>query len=485
MNATADWPSDHFPRAHAPAWPLGVLAGVATVALYARCFCFPMLIQDDFQILSTSWTWERTVAGLWVPNNEHAMPLGRLLTWAVVRAAGRPTAVPLAAALVGPAALLLGMALVYRFVARELGHPFYRVIAVSLFGVSAVYQQAVYWFAASFSVLALDTLLLALLAAQSWRQTGRALALDGAVLLSALAPAWFASGVLAGPLCCLYLLSTDRESVRRFSLLPLLGTGLFLAVSLPRTAEAILHLEHYRGRTAVEAFQPVTAAAFTCRSLIDNLLLGAVGVWTVEVPVPVVAVALAGLAGAVGWWWRGTPERRLLPLGLGLVLGSYLLTYSARATWGYEGVMTETSWSRYHLLPQLGLALLVVGGLRGRQGRWFELDPGGRLTARQARGTAVLIGALLALQLPRGLIGYYSSDPRQAAVLRRVEVVDARCRQYRIGADQARAALPRLDLGGWASEVNGWEFLRGSDAPQKLPADEVRALLEREAAPGR
>ena len=50
----------------------------------------PVLAQDDFQILAQSWTWQKTLDGLWTPNNEHAMPLGRLLTFAVVQLAGRP-----------------------------------------------------------------------------------------------------------------------------------------------------------------------------------------------------------------------------------------------------------------------------------------------------------------------------------------------------------------------------------------------------------
>ena len=203
---------------HAPAAPnraalwLAAAALVASLGLYAHSLCYPILVQDDFQILAQSWTWEKTWAGIWVPQNEHAMPLGRLLTFALDQAAWRPSALPFAAALVGPVALLFGLILVYRFVSRELGHPLYGVVALILIGVTSVYQQAVYWFAASFSVLAMDTLLLALLAAQSYRRTGRPLHLGLCVLWCALPPCWFASGVLAGPLCCLYLLPAEDSA---------------------------------------------------------------------------------------------------------------------------------------------------------------------------------------------------------------------------------------------------------------------------------
>src|SRR5262249_13670368 len=161
---------------------------------------------DDFQILVRSWTWQRTWDDLWVPANEHAMPVGRLTTWALVQLASRASAVPQVAAFQGPLAVIVGALLLYLFVRRELGHPLYGLVAAALFGVSTVYGQAVYWFSSSFSILTLDTLLLALLAAQALRRTGSWLYLHLCVLAVALAPTWFASGILAGPLCALYLL---------------------------------------------------------------------------------------------------------------------------------------------------------------------------------------------------------------------------------------------------------------------------------------
>ena len=88
------------PRARSVTW-LFIAAVLAAVALDGRALLFPVLVQDDFQILARSWTWAKTVGGLWLPNNEHAMPLGRLLTFAVARLAGRPTGLPLAAVLAG------------------------------------------------------------------------------------------------------------------------------------------------------------------------------------------------------------------------------------------------------------------------------------------------------------------------------------------------------------------------------------------------
>jgi hypothetical protein len=465
-------PPSASPRAVAA---LATVACLASLALYAPILWRPVLMQDDFQILEQSWTWERTRAGLWMPQNEHAMPLGRLLTWGLVCLAGRQTAVPFACALVGPLALAVGVLLTFAFVSRERGHPLPGLVAMTLFGVTCVYQQAIFWFAASFSVLALDTLLLALLAAQRWRRSGGILFLGLTLLATALAPSWFASGILVGPLVALYLLPWGTKEVKTWRpwlgmAAAAVGSGLFLAISLPRTVEAILHLEHYQGKTALETFDVAAGAVSTCRSVVDNLLPGLFGVGGlgVSLPLPAACVVLAGLVAVGVWWWRRARERRLLLLGLGLVGCSYLLVYSARAFLPYEE-MTGLAWTRYHLQPQLGLALFVAGGLR----RTAE----GTLTRRQVVWVAALIAVCFGMQLPRGVLGRFRPDAQQEELLRRIEEVDARCREHHIGADDARQALPPLDLSAWVSKVNGWTFLWGSPEPRPRPAAEVRRLL--------
>ena len=485
-------------------------AFLAALLLYAHALCLPVLVQDDFQILAQSWTWPKTVAGLWIPNNEHAMPLGRLLTFAVVQLVGRPTALPLAGALTGVVGLLPAMAMTYHFVRRELGHPFYGLVALILFGVSSVYQQAVFWFAASFSVYALDVLLLALLAGQRYRETGRLRWLIACMACCATAPCWFATGVLAGPLCCLYLLPLRRDTEtgrqgdketrrqdhnesgmqRRCSpspcllvslspcLLPLLGTAAFLAVSLPLTASQILHLEHYHDRPVADVFLPLTGALYTARSVVDNLSLGAFGITGVTVGMVAALPIFALLVAAGGWWAYRSPRRRLALLGAGLIFGSYLLIYTGRATWSYDQVGFYTpSWTRYHLQPQLGLTLLVCGGLPAWEGRWFGLDASGRLTSGQTRALAWLLGLTFLVQAPRGLLCYYEANPRQTETLRLIERVSAVCREKRISTEAARRALGELPMPESVTKVDGWEFLRGSDDPKEWSPEEVEDML--------
>jgi MFS family permease len=476
-----------LPRRHDAVLTVAVF--LAALLLYARPLALPVLAQDDFQILSQSWTWQKTVDGLWTPNNEHAMPLGRLLTFAVVQLAGRPTALPFFGVLTGIVGVWIGMALTCVFVRRELGHPFYGLTAMILFGVTTVYQQAVYWFAASFSVYALDTFLLALLAAQRYRQSGRGRWLILCGLGCVLAPGWFASGVLAGPLCCLYLLPREDVGQTRpkqpwhalFALVPLIGTAAFLAVSLPLTAGAIQHLEHYRAQnvTAVEAFRPLTGAWYTVRSVVDNLFPGLFGISGITFGPVAAAPLFLGMVAAGFWWARRSPRRHLALLGAGLIFGSYLLIYSGRAMWRYDDVgMFTPSWSRYHLQPQLGLVLLICGGLPAWQGRWFRLDESGRLTAPQLRGLACLLGVCLLVQAPRGLFAYYPPNPQQAATLRRIERISDFCNTHHISAEAARRALGVLKMPESNTIVDGWEFLRGSDDPKEWSPEEVREMLK-------
>jgi hypothetical protein len=506
-----------------------------------------MLYCDDFQILLRSWTWSATQANLWQPANEHVMPLGRLTTWVVVQLAGRPSGLPGVTALQGPLAVLVGMWLVYLFVRRELGHPLYGLIALVLFGVSSTYEQAANWFAASFSVLALDTIVLALLAAQSWRLTSRPRYLAWTVFWVVLAPTWFASGILAGPLCALYLLlPEERESTLKprdanlspprrglvvsslLALVPLVGTVLFLMVSLPLTAKKIMHLEHYGDKTALEALHPDIGLLYTERALVDKLLPGLCGIGGVTCPIEWVPIALVGLASAALAWWMLAPRRRLLLLGLGMILSSYLLVYTARSEWEYE---TMGEWTRYNLLPHLGLVLFLCGGLP----RWLErgrLHADGSLSGWQAVAVVVLTLVLLVCHFPRVFFAEcwhlrgtpeehltaLRSNPiawikdiwakrhnpmraEQIAVLRRIEDVDALCIRHHIAGETAREALEgspeecltlfavapnagfpgtlawsgpalrnqwpwSLDIPLCAGRENGWDFVRGSDDPR-------------------
>lgn len=444
----------------------------------------PTLYYDDFPIVFRSWTWQRTWDELWVPANEHAMPLGRLTTWLLVQMAGTPTQLPWVCVPQGPFAVVLGMVILRWFVQRELDSPFLGLLAMIVFGVTTIYQQATLWFSASFSLLAVDSLLLGLLAAQHWRQRGSRVAAVLCCVACLLAPTWFALGVLAGPLCALYLIFPETDPKRLQSwlrplaraVLPCLGGLLFLAISLPRTAHQIMHLEHYDQSDALRSFHPLTGLWYTMRSIVENLILGQIGLASLDVSILVVlAVWPFLLWGLWGLWHRAPAGRRLTLLGIGMILSGYWLVYSARATWGYDGVMNRPNWSRYHLLPQLGLALLLVAGWTVR----LRSESG---VTRQRRGALLcMIVVLSFLHLPRIILTFWGEEHgEQQALLRQVEAMDAQCQAHRIGATVAQAALPPLKVVGADERDNGWELLRGSADPDpSLTVEDARRLLSR------
>jgi hypothetical protein len=478
---------------------IGAILCIAALLLHLAPLLRPVLFWDDFEIVTQSYTWPIMQANLWRPANEHTMPLGRITTWFLVVAAGRPTLLPLATALQGPIAVLLGMVLIYLFVKRELGHPLYGLIAMGLFGITSQYEQAVSWFAASFAILALDTLLLALLAAQRWRQTGGWRDLVLCTVWSALAPCWFASGILAGPFCALYLIpifgargvdAPRSPASFRFAtacvlaLVPALGSALFLAVSLPRNADHIMHLEHYGGQTAVQAFHLDKGLLYTSHSLVDNLLLGTFGISGVLCPEPFVpAVLLAMAALALYWWWQA-PCKRFVILGLAFILVSYVLIYSARSLWSYEQM---SGWGRYQLFPHVGLVLMICGGLPALHD-WLSAEgpeivvPARILIGRLLLGLGFVL--LLLCQTPRSW-SYFFDDyyrnlaPPQLADLQLVEQIDDFCREQGISADVARQALPPFRIAGASDNArDAWLFLHGSAEPRPLTVTEAEQLLQ-------
>jgi hypothetical protein len=449
---------------------------LASALLFLPRLLFPTLCSDDFAYLRDSWTWPLVRQNLWLTFNDHAMPLARVSTWVLVVLAGNASALPWVLGLQGPLAVWLGMGLVYVFLRRELGRPWHGVVGMALFGVSTQFFQAVWWYSATFGLLAVDTFLLALLAAQHFQQTGRWLSLLGCGLGSALAPGWYGGGILAGPLCALYLLwpepkRSEQGPPKRLRWLralgcaavPLLGAGVFLALSLPHTAQAIMHAVHYGGKTAVQAFDPWAALRDSARSLVDNLFLGSLGIPLACCPLWLALPLGAALAWAGVVWYLKGPQRRVMLLGLGCVFSSYFLIYGARAAWGYE----EThNWTRYQVFAHLGLVFFLAGGFP----RWES-----SVATLRPRAWRLALLVLLLTQLPRAFMFQY--EPEQRVQLRRVDAVDALCRAHRISAEQAVAALPALTMAGGGHEDNAWKLLRGSDNPRPHDLAEVRRLL--------
>lgn len=459
-------------------------AVLAVMLLYGSWIGRPHLRYDDFNFLTKSLTPAQMRANLWLPMNDHVMPLARLAAGGLMYATPRQSDVPRSAQMHAIAAVLVGMGLLFVFVRRETGHPFHGLVAMIAWGVTTSYVECVTWYSASFFTLAAVATLTALLTAQRHLRSGSRAALVACASCCALAPAVHGSALLAGPWCALYLAWERRgEAPRRLvaAATPLLGLLVFVAVSLVATKGSGLQAAHYRGKSVFEAFSPVEGALNTLRTLADNQLPGAFGIWnkTSVLPWPVVLAVAGALLVLAILWWRAAPNRRLLALGLAITLSSDFLVYGGRATWSYEG--SVHNWTRYHLFPHLGLVLFVAGGLPQLARRWPTLSPGGWLTIRHIAVLLVLVLAVLAAlacHFPRSRNALFQVPPGQMAVLRRVERVDRLARAVGIDAATAREALGFLQFPLGFRGDNAWDFLRGSEQPRPFTVDEARQLLE-------
>ena len=451
---------------------LASLIILAAILVHIRSLLFPMLLYDDFGIVLSSWTWERTYSNLWTPVNEHSWPLTRLATYGIIQLAGRPTFFPLTAVAFSHLLQLVVMALTYRFIHRERGHPFFGLIAMAVFGISAAYQEAIDWYAASPAMAALAFGLMALLAAQRWERTRSRWALILSAFCCALAPGWFAGGILIGPLCTIYLIG--RGSVAKSwlpSLMPLLGSTAYLSVMLPHSGNVILNTDHYNGHSAIQAFSFTSAVENTGRALVDSVLLGSLGVFHCPMPGAIVIAGLVFLAIVWVWRWNRAGDRRLMILGMAFILFNYLLIFGARANWPYAEQLS--TWTRYNVFPQLGIAFVVSGAL-GPRGTM----PASGLSIPQIRAIKILILFLFVSQCPRGWFNGPMPLPKQMEILRKVESMDRRCIEHHISADDARRILPAEIVP--YSDYNCWLFLRGSPMPRAMNDVELnRILLDR------
>ena len=66
----------------------GWIAAESSISTYAHQDLAYRLHSDDFAYIGSSRNWERTVDNLFVPHNTHICPSWRVLTYAVVQAAG-------------------------------------------------------------------------------------------------------------------------------------------------------------------------------------------------------------------------------------------------------------------------------------------------------------------------------------------------------------------------------------------------------------
>lgn len=377
------------------------------------------------------------VRNLFVPINEHMQPFFQTITALAWRstgayAAGLPRAMAIASAIPFAASLVLLAILV----SRTLGSRTTGLAAAALFSFGSLsYFETVVWYSASSFQWALMFALIALIAveragAEDGRRVSRLACWTLTFVASALAPACCGVGLLAGPAASLWWLADRRGRLELSRLaramIPVAGTAAHLLVCFTfgyqTKLSAQLHDNPYRPIGLLNVY----------RAPIDVLLPALVGWRNIDGVLPeavVLALFVAGL-GAVAWGAVRSRHRRILAVGTFLILANYGLIYGARYLPGDDHWVLGVE--RYHLLPQLGLTLILAAALAPALRR-LDSRPLARMSA--ALGLAVILLALHAGSLST-LAAFYRF-PDQPRTLAAIDRLTETCR--RLGITRAQA----------------------------------------------
>jgi hypothetical protein len=300
-----------------------------------------------------------------MPFNEHLVVPTRLWTYGVVRAAGDADPAPFLSA---TAACFFAPTLVLAFLLfRRIGRTDeWGLIGAALFSLTLCYDEVVGWYSATQWLIPFNMLIGSLLLLES---SSPRLFLFAPILAFA-GPFSFSIGMLVGPLSAVWAIGRGAPGRRAALCLVSGSTGSAIALFLigRRMSESDYWLEG--GKGAWSAFDPVGGAVYAVRLSVDRLLLTNVGWRASAAPLPAVAVLfpLFFLIGILVLRKRPAVWR-LYPALVFLVAG-YASTLPFR-TW--EKYLVIINWTRYQLVPYLGLVALVVGA----GARFF---PGVRLT---------------------------------------------------------------------------------------------------------
>jgi hypothetical protein len=431
------------------------------------------------------------VTMLFRPFNEHVAPVFELVSWVTWQLAGRRlTHAPAAFTAAALVPFLLCLAALASLVRRESGSVTAALAAVAMYSLSPVHVEAAWWYSASsFTWALLGTLLAWLFVLRSLSPMSQAhpAGANGwsmaAALAALLAPACSAVGLLAGPVAALRAVQGSRGRGWRRAcaagLVPLAGTFLYLALASQVRYQAIL-----------------------TRSVDRNLDIGTGLLSTLRAPIDVLASGLIGLENTDRWLGGGldlvlgalllagtlvsalrSPLRPLLLGGLALILAGYGLTYSVRNFFGPHWLMEV---QRYHLFPQLGFVLVLVGVSRPLLAR-FDARPRSALLAALVLASLLLVAHRPMMRMRARAYRF----PDQACTLKALERLNRLCREQHITREQALAALDPIRTRWFPHDSNALRMLADSVPASGLADDRVRptllaalSLSEREALCG-
>ncbi len=420
----------------------------------------PSVYSDDVPrifLVSTKTLW----GSLTTPFNEHLAPAFDIVTWMAWRAAGeRLSIVPTAFTMAAFVPFVLAIAVLGVFSRRVLGSWAAALLVVVAFAVAPIHVvETVWWYSGTNHMWALFWGLVALLGVVRGGPAGAMAVAIG----SALSPACSLMGVLVAPACVMFSLSRRGAGWRLCAGAGIAGLGAYFVLGACfGLVQAMLY-----GRGRATQFWLGLGVAGEAPSL--TLLPALFGIRDLDHVVPPVwALATTGGLGVslLVWSWRSR-DRAVILLGGFFILGAYLLIFPFRTADG-QAIMLRTA--RYHLFPQLGLAMLLGVALRrpvqGVRGPEISL--------------AVCLG-LLAVHLPQQFAENSLYDyPNQAHTLSALERVRAICLAEGITDRQALTVLEPIQPRWMPFTIPGADTARligKIDSAKPVPDREVRGKL--------
>lgn len=374
---------------------------------------------------------------LFVPINEHMQPLFQSITATAWRSTGgRVAGLPVALAIASALPFAASLVLVAILVGRTLGSRTTGLAAAAIFSFGSLsYFETVVWYSASSFQWALTFALVALIAveragAEDGGNVSRLAWWASAFVASALAPACCGVGLLAGPAAGLWWLADRRGrlDVARLAraAIPAAGTAAHMLVCFTfgyqNKLSSQLHENPYRPIGLLNVY----------RAPIDVLLPALAGWRNIDGVLPeLVVLALFGAGlGAVVWGAARSRCGRILAVGAFLIVANYGLIYGARYLPGDDRWVLRVE--RYHLLPQLGLTLILASAIAPALRR---------LDGRPLAGTGAALGmavVLLALHAhPLSTLAAFYRFPDQPWTLGAIDRLAETCR--RLGITRAQA----------------------------------------------
>jgi hypothetical protein len=307
------------------------------------------LFADDFRQCKESKDWPTTMAHLWVPFNEHLIPFARVLTFLITRP-GVFSGPESACALTGMGLFVVVLALLFVLLVRLTGEEYTAAILLMIFAISLAYEEVIMWYSASLWLLPTILLLVALLGLESKTRLG----MMGTVLASLLGPWNFSLGVLVGPIAAswAWLRFPDRK---HWWWPPLLAGMLSTMIVLRILVEVVSTADYTEaGGRGFRAFDPVEGTVVIARLMVDRLVLLNLGYRQIPVPIYVAAGILVLMAVGLAWLLRRYPSLWAAMPGVIIMMLGYVATIPFRTWEPYPSLLT---WSRYQLLPQLGMVI--------------------------------------------------------------------------------------------------------------------------------